>query len=199
MQPIIITSSNVASDYARAFNLANIKPPVQTPANFNVPTDGMIADTALYSSAIGTPVFVDITLHGQTYTTEQGYTRVFPNITIYNVLLSVNQSRNIVKTSIQGRAGTIKEYMGKGDYSLQLYIVLTSNTPKSVYPRSQVQPLITALECTNAITVTSSYLNMFGINNIVVDSYDCNQDEGYYSRQVVNVNATSDEQENLRF
>lgn len=41
------------------------------------------------------------------------------------VVISVSQERNIVTTSLQGRDGTIKEYISNGDYGITLDIALT--------------------------------------------------------------------------
>ena len=70
------------------------------------------------------------------------------------VVISVTQERNIVTTSLQGRDGTIKEYISNGDYGITLDIALTDYEgepdeqtdeefllPKQDYPISRVETL----------------------------------------------------------
>jgi len=121
----------------------------------------------------------------------------FPDILLQAVLLSVNQTKNIVKTQIQGRAGTIKEYIGMGDYSLSIRLIICGDN--GVYPEQAVQDIVTMCNCNKEITVTSKYLNKFGIQYLVIESYDINQDEGQYSRQAISISASSDKPVNLRF
>jgi len=150
-----------------------------------------------YNSPLGTIVLSDILFHSQTYTNESGITVTFPDILLQAVLLSVNQTKNIVKTQIQGRAGTIKEYIGMGDYSLSIRLIICGDN--GVYPEQAVQDIVTMCNCNKEITVTSKYLNKFGIQYMVIESYDINQDEGQYSRQAISISASSDKPVNLRF
>ncbi|MCC8426579.1 DUF6046 domain-containing protein [Mucilaginibacter sp. UR6-11] len=185
-----------ASQLARAFNLQNVHISQPQQSDFLIPQSGSI-DPQLYLSSLGTKVLVDLTFHGQTYQNELGQVFTFPDITLETVLLSVGQTKNIVKTAIQGRKGTVKEYIGLGDYQLTINAIITGQNGS--FPKGDVQDMIIMAECPNAITVTSWYLNMFSINSIVIESYDINQDEGQYSRQPISLNASSDQQSNLKF
>ncbi|MTV78265.1 hypothetical protein GM535_13710, partial [Streptococcus pneumoniae] len=49
--------------------------------------------------------------------------------------------KTIVKTPVNGMAGTVKEYINDGDYSASIRGVLYSNTPGD-YPKAQVEALI---------------------------------------------------------
>lgn len=183
---------------ARQFALQNVTIVQPKKSDFQIPQNSdNPPDPQLYLSTLGTKVLVDLTFHGQTYQNELGLTFSFPDITLETVLLSINQTKNIVKTAIQGRKGTVKEYIGMGDYTLSINAIITG--ANGSYPKSDVQDMIIMAQCPNAITVTSWYLNMFTINSIVIDSYDINQDEGGYSRQPISLTASSDEQANLRF
>jgi len=194
--PIIPTVVKSASQLARAFNLQNVRIIQPQKSNYIVP-EGATPDPQLYSSLLGTSVLVDLTFLAQTYTNELGQQRSFADITLETVLLSVNQSKEIVKTKVQGRAGTVKEYISLGDYEVTIAAILTGTN--GVYPKSDVQDMLTMLQCNNAVSVVSWYLDLFGINSIVIDSFDINQDEGAYSRQAISVTASSDTQANLRF
>ncbi|EHQ30002.1 DUF6046 domain-containing protein [Mucilaginibacter paludis] len=141
-------------------------------------------------SSLGTPVFVDLTFKEGDYTNEIGSQITFNLLKFDTILISINQSKNIVKTQIQGRSGTIKEYIGMGDYAITINGIIPGTNGR--YPLQDVEHLKTILVSPNALTVTSSYLQMFDINSIVVDSFDIKQQEGGYSYQPFTINASSD-------
>lgn len=196
IQPIIPTLIRSGSQLARAFNLRNVQIQQPRKSDYQI-SQGDAPDEQLYLSSLGTKVLVDLTFHGTTYVDEDGNTFSFPDFVCETVLVSINQTKNIVKTPIQGKKGTVKEYIGLGDYVLTINGIITGSN--GVYPRSDVQILKVLMCCNEAITVTSWYLQMFDINSIVIDSFDCNQDEGGYSRQPFSIQASSDEDTNLRF
>ncbi|MEB0262296.1 DUF6046 domain-containing protein [Mucilaginibacter sp. 10I4] len=193
---IVPTVVSSATQLARRFRLQHVEIVQPQKSDFLIP-NGDAQDPQLYLSTLGTKVLVDLTFAGQTYKNELGMEYTYPNITLETVLLSVNQTKNIVKTAIQGRKGTVKEYISMGDYTVSINAIITG--ANGAYPKQDVQDIINMCQCPEAITVTSWYLNMFSINSIVIDSYDINQDEGQYSRQAISLNASSDEQSNLRF
>jgi len=188
-----------AAQLAAMFALEHIPPPQQQKPNFIIPqnTDNP-PDPQLYLSFLGTPILIDCTFHGQTYQNEDGRSVTFPDITLVTLLITVSQSKNIVRTPITNRAGTIKEYLGLGDYKLTINAIITSNYVGS-YPKVDVQAMTDMLNCTNPIVVTSWFLNFFAINAVVIDDYEVEQQAGEYSQQVISINATSDRTEGLRF
>lgn len=193
---IVPTTVRSISQLASKFNLQNVRILKPQRQDFQI-DQGTAPDPQLYLSTLGTPVLVDLTFHGETYIDETGNTFSFDDFIMVTVLITLSQTKNIVKTAIQGRKGTVKEYIGMGDYGVNIAGILTSTN--GVYPRNDVQILKTILCAPIAITVTSWYLQMFDINSIVIDSYDIGQDEGGYSRQPFSISASSDEQVNLRF
>lgn len=194
---IIPTVVRSALQLARTFALQNVQIIQPQKQNFNIPDNQSPPDQQLYLSLLGTKVLIDLTFHGQTYQNESGHLFTFPDIILETVLISVSQAKNIVKTPVQGRKGTIKEYIGLGDYQLTINAIICGDN--GVYPKQDVQDMIIMCECPDAITVTSSFLNMFSINSIVIDNYDINQDEGQYSRQPISITASSDQEVNLSF
>jgi hypothetical protein len=193
--PIVIRS---ASQLARQFNLQNVRILQPSKSNFQLPTQTNIPDPQLYLSLLGTKVLVDLTFHGKTYTDELGNVVTFDDMVLETVLASVTVNKNIVKTQIQGRKGAVKEYIGLGDYDVSISGIIVGGN--GIYPRTEVQQLISIIQCNEAITVTSWYLQMFGINSLVIDNgASINQDEGQYSRQPFTIPCISDEDENLRF
>lgn len=87
---------------------------------------------------------------------------------IDTVLLDVTRTRNIKKTDIQGRDGSIKEYISNGDYVINVKGAIVSDFP-NLYPEQEVKLLSELLSLNKAIPVASKFLDMFGISNLVVD------------------------------
>lgn len=121
------------------------------------------------------------------------------------VVISVSQERNIVTTSLQGRDGTIKEYISNGDYGITLDIALTDYEgepdeqtdeefllPKQDYPISRVETLRKLLTTPQTVEVESDFLYAFGIRSAVVTSFSLQQ-ETHSNRQSVQIQMLSDE------
>ena len=193
MSDIIIPQGVVpiASEVIRAFDMQNIRILAPPPNQFNGAISQLTTqDTAFYKSNLGTPVLADITFYGGAYTDNLGNILNFPKMTFYTVLLSVSQSKNIIETIIQGRDGTVKEYIGMGDYRVDVNLLITA--PNGSYPRQEVQQLKQMLVAPMSLQVTSWYLQLFGISYLVVNSFTCDQVEGGYSIQPVRICCSSD-------
>jgi hypothetical protein len=108
------------------------------------------------------------------------------------VIVTVSNRKNIVKTAIQGRAGTVKEFISDGDYEITLEGGLFDQNP-SRYPIEYMNTLQYLCTLKEAIPVTSEFLQLFGINKIVIESRDFKQEEGTQNVQLFTIRAFSDE------
>ena len=140
------------------------------------------------NNIFGLPLFGALTLAGNqangnlNYETLDGQQVSVAPIILPIVLFEIVQEKHIVKTSIVGRNGTIKEYCSDGDYQINIKGMLTSNA-NDVYPSNEVTALLDFLRAPVDIVATSDILQLFGITNIVVDSYRFDSIEG--NRSVV--------------
>jgi len=153
--------------------------PTQTAeAGTRLVSDGADADVRSY---LGTPVFSDIAIQrdGQT------------PLKLETVLIDVSQSKNIVTTAVQGRNGTIKEYIADGDYEITIRGALVNPLDEN-YPIDQVRDLHQVLLQSDIIDVVSDYLRIFEIYSIVVTSYRFFQQEGFQNMQLFEIQALSD-------
>jgi hypothetical protein len=143
---------------------------------------------------IGTSVNVvicDITLKGGVYKdVNSGSSITTPAIRLATVLLTVSQAKKIVKTEIQGRDGTVKEYIGMDDYHIGITGVITGSNGH--YPKEEAGILKQMLDAPVAIEVISTYLNNLGVHNVVVTDYSFGQVTGGYSMQNFTINCLSD-------
>lgn len=135
------------------------------------------------TSWFGTPVFADVRFSA---------TEDTPEFQLESVLVEVTQTKNIVTTAIQGRNGTVKEYINDGDYQVKLRGLLS--TPRSYsYPVAGVRQLLQILQKKEALEVVSDYLRLFNVYNLVVVSYSLPQVEGFQNTQVFDIDCLSDQ------
>lgn len=107
-----------------------------------------------------------------------------------DILFSVSQSKKIITTEIQGRDGTVKEYIGLDDYQIQMTGRISGGY--NVYEKELVAQLKTILSVGQPLAVSSWYLQNLGITEIVIKDFNFGQNEGEYSTQYFTINALSD-------
>lgn len=146
-------------------------------------------DKELYKSKLGTPVFSNLEIKGREYTFK-GQTYSFDDLQFDTVLFSIVQQKNIIATSVQGRNGTVKQYISDKDYLVTIQGILTSDN--GVFPKDQLTQLYQVLKAPIAIEINSWYLSIFEIYNLVIDNYNIPQVEGGYSNQPFTLNCVSD-------
>jgi len=153
------------------------------------------SDEGLSKSALlGTTVLSNLIIKAQNWidnSTGNTITAFNKDVVLESVLFTVASQKYIVETPVQGRNGTIKEYISDGDYTIDIKGVLTAPNGQSV--RELIVPLIRALEAQIALNIESWYLTeIFGINNIVVYYYSFPQNAGGYSTQHFEIQCRSD-------
>lgn len=132
-------------------------------------------------SYLGTPVFADVRFPAA---------NAGAGLALQTVLIEITQTKNIVKTAIQGRNGTQKEYIADGDYEVSIRGAIVG--ADGSFPRADVRALIQLLQSPAAIQVVADYLRLFDIYTIVVESYRFFQQEGMENMQFFEVAAVSD-------
>ncbi len=111
------------------------------------------------------------------------------NMTLKECICLVTMEKNIVQTALQGRDGTIKEYISDGDYQIEIAAALTSE--QDDYPKDELKKLMSIIQSSEMIEVASDFLDLFNIHNIVVKSYGFNQ-ETHSNRQTFTICCLSD-------
>lgn len=141
-------------------------------------------------SRLGTPVFSNLDITGFSYTDNSGKQIDVPSINFDTVLFTVNQQKNIITTDLQGRNSSVKEYISDKDFQIEIMGVL--NAENRNFPLEELQDLIALLKAPVSFKINSWYLDLFGISNLVVMSYDIGQQEGMYSNQSFSMSCLSD-------
>ena len=134
------------------------------------------SDEYIAISALGTPVYSNLEFRKVSGTSLDNSLNVGAQqnnnsevmLRIDTVLITVTGQRNITKTDIQGRDGSLKEYISNGDYIVNVKGSIVSEFP-NVYPEQDVKLLIELLRLNKSLPVASKFLDMFGISYLVID------------------------------
>lgn len=199
------------------FGLQNVKtalfPPTPKLKNGGSDFTGTVqvgdSDTAIKSSMLGTLVWNNVIIKpgsyvlssyiesvGQVIYNEDNISyldnfRIEGGLEIDTVLIEISQAKNIVKTAIEGRNGTVKEYISDGDYEITMRGAIVGKNAMQ-YPLEEVEGLIEILKVPDDIEIVSSFLQLFGIQNVVVESYSLPQTEGVMNMQMFEIKLVSD-------
>lgn len=114
----------------------------------------------------------------------------FPAIEMKTALITITQSKKIVKTDVQGRDGKIKEYIGMDDYLVTIVGTITGEN--NVQPIADILDLKRMLDAPCSIEVVCPFLNQLGIFELLIENYELPQDAGGISYQTFSINASSD-------
>lgn len=126
-----------------------------------------------------------------TFTDIDGNDQSFQGLRIDTVLFQIAQSKNIVKTAIQGFNGTVKEYTSDGDFEITVAGSIVGENPNE-YPEPDVQKFIKLMGIPEPLEITSEFLGYFGITNVVVESYSLQQNAGFRNVQPFTIRMLSD-------
>jgi hypothetical protein len=198
-QGIVIKSVPLAF-LTRAFNMQNVNH-LKPPQNPYLGKSDMVTiprDKELYKSALGTSVVINLIFDSVSYTDLNTKKVITTRLMQFDaVLCTISQAKKIVKTEIQGRDGTVKEYIGMDDYEVSINGIIAG--ANGVYPMETVQELKKILDAPVPIPVTSNFLNNMDIFNVVVADYTLPQEAGGYSTQNFSISAISDTPIELQF
>ena len=150
-------------------------------------------DEPIGTSSLGTPIYTDLTLVGgfsYTDNISEKTVTIENDVRIETVLITVTQPVRVIKTEIQGRDGTVKEYIGRDDAHITINGVITGSN--GVYPREQVKALKEWLDAPVSKSIVTWWLDNLGISEIVVENYTIPQVQGGYSYQMFSIDAISD-------
>ena len=171
-------------------------------------------------SYLGTPILDPFTFNGGNFQRRNESGEIvsvpFPDergakgvgLTIPTAIIEVNQVKNIITTPIQGRDGTVKEYISKGDYMITVTGIISGQMDEqtgevrdigNVYPTADVQKLISICEVPDSLDVTSDFLGMFlkEDSKVVITDYNIPQQIGVRNFQTFTINMLSDTPINL--
>ncbi|OON67811.1 DUF6046 domain-containing protein [Hymenobacter sp. CRA2] len=118
-------------------------------------------------------------------------------------IVEINRDKIIVTTEIQGRDGTVKEYISQGDFQISIKGVLASD-PKNGryarrYPEDEVKALKRICDAPAALPITGRLFALFGIHNVVIKAVNWPTLPGFTNLQAYELTCLSDEAPELQF
>ncbi len=167
-------------------DLPIILPPggIQNVSRFIPELPGEPMDTQIATSYLGTPIYSNLVFSGNGF---------FNSSLVFDtVLFDVNQEKNIVRTSVQGRKGTVKEYISLGDYMITINGLIVSPYANEA-PKKEVNSLRELLELSESLEVSSDFLQLFSIHNIAVEGYTFSEVMGSRNQVAFTIRALSDD------
>lgn len=142
-----------------------------------------VAD-AIATSVFGTPIFESITLIDPNDTSQRLEFDDAP-------MISVNKANIIVKTNVQGRSGSVKEFITESDYSITVRGILVNHNAEDL-PYDRINRLNRFAKITQALQVESRLLNALDIHNLVIDRVQYSDNGNYSNVQPYQLSCTSD-------
>ena len=144
---------------------------------------------------LGNALFDDLTFRAGNYRELDGTIIQYDELRLESVRFVVSQAKNIVRTAISGRDGTVKEYNNTGDFIIKCVASMSNLTP--TFPREQVDGFVAIAKSPEAVPVISKILNdIFDINNVIISDYNLDPGNGA-GNVVINFTLESDEEFDL--
>lgn len=108
------------------------------------------------------------------------------------VIIDATIEKNIIKTAMIDKVGTVKEYIGMGDIQLTIRGYVATKNPDE-YPDVDARLIKSYASAPVPLKVTSTFLNdILGITQIVVESCQLSQQQGMRNVQYFQWQAVSD-------
>lgn len=140
-------------------------------------------------SYLGTSVFSNLEIPAGQYKNIKGEVIPFDGIRIDTVLFDVSIEKNIVRTPINGRDGTVKQYISLGDYAISCQGIIIGEsdavnagfdvTETNVVPETEIRKLNEIMRVPQEIEVVSEFLDFFDVSTVVIEGASFSQREGF--------------------
>jgi hypothetical protein len=142
--------------------------------------------TEVTRSVFGVPIFEQFTLSAK----EDGVAIVdytFPGWP----LLELNCPNRVIKTEVTYNPGTVKEYIGEGDYEISIKGFLINHDQQAI-PLDQMTALKNACKAGRTLKITSEVLNGLGVHYVVIENLMFHEVQGSIVAQPFTISAVSD-------
>lgn len=153
-------------------------------------------------SYLGTPVFSNLEIPSGNYRDNEGVLIEYEGVRIDTVLLEVTPTKNVVKTAVSGRDGTVKQYISMGDYEIKATGIIVGQSDASNagfdvsytndVPEIEVRKLDAIFKIPEAIEIVSEFLDFYGISTVVIEAASFAQREGFRDSILFNFTLVSD-------
>lgn len=153
-------------------------------------------------SYLGTPVFSNLEIPAGEYKDNDGKTVNFDGIRVDTVMFEVTLAKNIISTAINGRDGTVKQFISNGDYEINCTGIIIGQTDANNagfdvkyingVPEAEIRKFNAIAKVPQEIEIVSEFLDFFDISTIVIASASFSQREGFRDSVLFNFSMLSD-------
>lgn len=157
-------------------------------------------------SYLNTPVYGSVVfgeeeeLQKNRYINLIGEEKAFIPLRIVECIVNVNAQKRVVKTMIQGRNGSIKEYIGDDDYQISIQGLISGNhfNTKNIkaynnFPEQYLKDFVDICSIGYSIPVRNVLLNrVFKITNLVIENFRVTPEPGKSTSIPFEISAVSD-------
>lgn len=115
-------------------------------------------------------------------------------LVVNDATVTISREKHIVRTTLVGLDGTIKEYICNGDYDISITVGIVAVQDGQIvdeYPEEGIRKVRDFLEENKAVEVASVFFDIFGIDRMVLSRFSIKQ-ETHSNRQVIEIKALSD-------
>lgn len=154
------------------------------------------------TSVFGTPIYSNLEIPAGQYTTLEGEIIRFEGVRIDTVLFDISLERNIVRTQISGRNGTVKQFISDGDFVISVQGIITGLSSEqnrgfsvssiSGAPEEEIRKIKAICSVPEEIEVVSEFLDFFDITTVVISTPSFAQIEGVRGEILFNFQMYSD-------
>ena len=106
--------------------------------------------------------------------------------------MSLSVQKKIISTQVAGGDGTVKELISTDDFKLQVR-GFAINFEANDYPYEDVEEIKNLFEVNKSLEITSDLCNIFGINNVVIESLKLPELVGIQNVQPFEIGMLSDD------
>ncbi len=112
-------------------------------------------------------------------------------VEIPNAVISLSQAKNIIKTQLPGRNGTVKEFISADDFVIELIATVIGDDE---YPEAEVEKIQQLWERNEALKIESAITDMWlpDGGNVVLSDIVVEGVGGYEDVQVISMSLLSD-------
>lgn len=128
-------------------------------------------------SMLNSPVYDGLTFFEGVWVDEDGFDNYYPELNFDSVLVRVSRKKNIVKTTLAARNGTVKEHISFGDYEIQVDGFLVSEDRNS-YPTDLIREFHLLANSPEQVKLKSKLLDLFEIDTVVIENWSVKPEVG---------------------
>ena len=117
-------------------------------------------------------------IEGFYYLNEENVNTFFQGIEFPSAIVEVSATQLWAKNKVNGRQGTVKQFLGLGDYEISVEAVVVSENGRD-YPEKQMKTWQNIFQVGKELSVTYQHLQVFGIDTVIINSFTINQKKGH--------------------